>query len=188
VEVHGWGSDDWNGPATVVRVDDWMVSVRPDSGLHYSQVGAFAREHIRPLVEEAGEASQSPVEAPQSDAQPSGGTYTQEQVDEAVREAVREARQEANRALEQFKEMANARAVEYAETNGLCSEFERCMEDIGLMGRREWREANPQEFRVTFTVSVNVEAADRDDAYELAREALSDGDFSHYDLEEIEEL
>jgi hypothetical protein len=98
--------------------------------------------------------------------------FSQEDVDRLVREAREAAKREADDALEDFKRAANARAVEYAEQNGLCSEFERCMEDIGLLGREEWHDENDDTYRVTFTVSVDVQARDEYDAHDRARSAL----------------
>lgn len=137
--------------------------------------------------------SQEATESPVTAEQVSGGTFTQEDIDRAVREAREAARLEAERALEEFKETANARAVQYAEENSLCGQFERCMADIGLMGREEWREAHQREFNVRFIVTVRGVLADNDeDASDKARDALydelpsnMDEDITFYGVEEF---
>lgn len=55
------------------------------------------------------------------------------------------------RAFEAWKERATQVAHEYAETNSLCGEFDRCMEEIGLSPRE-------RSYNVTTHITVSVPA------------------------------
>jgi hypothetical protein len=132
-------------------------------------------------------APQEPVEAPETARE----AVPAEEVDRLIREAVAAAKQEADEALEEFKETANARAVQYARDNALCSEFERCMSDIVLLGRDEWDEAHSTEYVVTMTVRVEVTATDEENAREKAWSVLYndlsypiDHTIEHHDIRE----
>lgn len=75
-------------------------------------------------------------------------------------------RDQRNKDLAQFKEWkdeATRIAHEYAAANGLCSEFDRAMRDIGLPDRSEYTPPE-NEYRVTLT--FNVSAPDGDEAWE----------------------
>lgn len=147
---------------------DVAVRVQWDGSDRYSR-SVIATDSIRHADDESNTTGDALV----SDALTSP-RFSREDVDRLVREAREAAKREASQMLEDFKEAANARAVEYAEQNGLCSEFERCMEDIGLLGREEWHDANDDTYRVTFTVSVDVTARDEDHAEVRARDELYD--------------
>jgi hypothetical protein len=69
---------------------------------------------------------------------------------------------------ETWKQEATEKAHEYAERFGLCSEFDKFMESIGLEGRtRTYR----VEVNVTLTVTVEVEATSEDAALEAVEES-----------------
>ena len=170
----------WDGEGIVVtaREGDATQTVRMETGLEAGQTGGFSRQWLTLMAPE--EAVEAPETAPE--------TFTREDVDRMVREAREAAKREADTALEEFKEAANARAVEYAQDNGLCSEFERCMSDIGLLGRDEWREAHQTSYAVRFIVTVDVTADDADDAqsnaYDMLYNDLSypmDQNITHHD-------
>lgn len=99
---------------------------------------------------------------------PSG--TSESDVASAVAEAKREQRLADIQEFERWKANATATAHEYANNNSLCSEFDRCMEEIGL-------EPRSRDYEVTFTIrqTVTVNAADSDEAGDLVS-----GDFMAY--------
>lgn len=153
------------GEVIYVASDGDCIRVRFDDG-HESLRSRFRFERGTLVPNGTPEATSADLTASEGEAR----TFTQEDVDRLVREA-RDAKQAE---FDQWIETANARAVEYAEANGLCGEFERCMADIGMMGRAEWREAHQTTYDVRFVVTVTVDASDRDDAEERARNELWD--------------
>jgi len=97
-------------------------------------------------------------------------TFTQADLDRARAEG----RQEAEQEFDRWKESATETAHQYAADNGLCSQFDRCMVDIGLRPR-----TREQTFRVTVTRTVTVDAPyggapDR----EVLMEAFTDADLT----------
>lgn len=163
----------WQGHTGTIRSLGDHHEVLMDSGPHTGSIAGFHEEYLMHVDDAPTGESSATGEALVADALTSP-RFSQEDVDRLVREAREDAKWEASQALEEFKETANARAVEYAEQNGLCSEFERCMEDIGLLGREEWHDSYDKEYCVRFTVDVVVRARDFDDAYEKALEELHD--------------
>lgn len=97
--------------------------------------------------------------------------------DREIRAAKREARQEAVTEFEAWKSHANEVAIQYANDNSLCSEFDRCMIAIGL----EPRDTFEREWEVTF--SYTVTARDEDAAVEAAQDAWANG-YVDADVEE----
>lgn len=75
-------------------------------------------------------------------------TVTGESVEEAYARGQREAREQASREFEAWKAQATATAHEYADENDLCSEFDRCMSEIGLPTRA-------RTYDVTYRVTVD---------------------------------
>lgn len=67
---------------------------------------------------------------------------------EGLESARREGAAEVQRRWDEWKDEATRVAHEYADNNSLCSEFDRCMEEIGLEPR------GPITYRVTYTIAV----------------------------------
>lgn len=111
------------------------------------------------------EASQEATTGPQAADEGPSETFTRDELDRLVREARDEERVRQTRAFDEWKERANAVAVQYAKDNELCGNFERCMADIGLMGREEWDESHKVTRYVTFR--VEVQATPDEDAYDI---------------------
>lgn len=86
-------------------------------------------------------------------------------------EAYRRGRNDANAEFEEWKRRATETAHEYADNNDLCSEFDRCMTEIGLEPR------GGQTYRVTFDVTVSRGT----DAYDILPEV------SDYEPGEVED-
>lgn len=107
-------------------------------------------------------------------------TFTQSDVDAAVREARQAQRLEDLSEFEAWKERASEIACQYADDNNLCGEFERCMEEIGLTGRR-------REYVVS--LSLTVEARDADAALEEVVERLYGDSWAiRQSVDEVEEI
>jgi len=119
------------------------------------------------FVRWADETSQESTEAPESAVETVAASFTQADIDRAVETAL--ARDRAR--VEAWKEEANATAVRYAKQNGLCGEFENCMDEIGLMGREEWDEAHTTTVTVRFTVDVDVDVPESDNSDHAVSEA-----------------
>ena len=82
-----------------------------------------------------------------------------------VEQARAEERERLTRQFDEWKERANDVAIEYAENNDLCGEFERCMEEIGFRGRYS-------EYDVTVSVTLRVTAHNEDSAEEEANDLM----------------
>lgn len=87
-------------------------------------------------------------------------------IDDAFERGKREGLAEAQARWDRWKEDATRTAHEYAEENSLCSEFDRCMSDIGLPTREDMQ----QEFTVTYIYTTTVTARDEEEARESAQE------------------
>lgn len=87
---------------------------------------------------------------------------------------VADGRAALQREVDAWKEAATRRAHEYARDNGLCSEFDRCMRDIGLPDRDEFSIVKDWEVEMERTVTVTeratftVTAEDEDAARDIA--------------------
>ena len=149
---------DWRGPST----PSVSVTLVPES--EQTEWARNKSREVSPTVTESPE--ESPVESSPEETV----TLTAAELAERLESAKREGKREADVQFEEWKESANATAIEYANDNSLCSEFDRCMRDIGMMDRDEWREHNAQEFTVEFTYSTTVMAYDSDEAIERASE------------------
>lgn len=62
-------------------------------------------------------------------------TSGDQDTDQAYRRGVNDGRAAASREFDAWKARAEEIAHEYADNNDLCSEFDRCMEDVGLSPR-----------------------------------------------------
>lgn len=99
----------------------------------------------------------------------------EEALEEARQQGRREARAEAEQEFERWKARATSIAHDYANRNSLCSEFDRCMEEIGLPGRsREYS----VEVHVCETTTVVVVASSEEEAEEL----VSDDPWNYLDI------
>lgn len=96
----------------------------------------------------------------------SGQASTTDQ-DELVRRAKAEQRAADVAEFEAWKESATETAHAYANENSLCSEFDRCMSDIGLRPREH---EIAVDVEVTRSVTVYVNAIDAEQAAERAEE------------------
>jgi hypothetical protein len=86
-------------------------------------------------------------------------------------EGRREGRRSANEEFESWKRMANETAIQYANDNSLCSEFDRCMLAIGL----EPRDSYERNWEVTVTYNITVSATSEDDVEEAAMDVIGQG-------------
>lgn len=88
-------------------------------------------------------------------------------------------RMSAQREFEAWKARATETAHTYADNNSLCSEFDRCMEEIGLDPRiRSYR----VDLDVSATASVYVDARNEEEAAELAEEMVSSDPRTYVDM------
>lgn len=92
-------------------------------------------------------------------------TAPQETPEEAYLRGRRDAEEAARREMEAWKARATEIAHTYANDNGLCSEFDRCMVDVGLTPRT-------REYEVHVCYTFTVEASNADAAAEEAEEYL----------------
>lgn len=79
--------------------------------------------------------------------------------------------------FERWKENAQEVATDYANSNGLCSEFDRCMEAIGLEGRQREYDVTVRETR-TYSFSLTVPRGT--DVEEYVRDAGGPEEFDMY--------
>ena len=77
-------------------------------------------------------------------------------------------RREANATFDAWKARAEEIAHEYADRNELCSEFDRCMEEVGLSPRGG--HTYDVTYRVTVPRGTDPYDLDAEDLYERAEE------------------
>lgn len=142
---------DWAGPRVTV-----FVTLVPES-----DQTEWAKAKVREVSPDPVTAESGPEETV---------TLTVSELNARLESAKAEAKATADAVFNEWKESANATAIEYANDNSLCSEFDRCMRDIGMMDRDEWRETHTEEFTVEFTYSTTVSAYDSEEAIDRATE------------------
>lgn len=108
--------------------------------------------------------------------QPITDGQDQDDVTALVEQARAEERERLTRQFDEWKERANIVAIEYAENNDLCGEFERCMEEIGFRGRYA-------EYDVTVSVTLRVRARNEDDAEDQASNLLYNAEHYGYNID-----
>lgn len=97
----------------------------------------------------------------------SGTTSGDQTTDQAYRRGVADGRAEASREFDAWKARAEEIAHEYADSNELCSEFDRCMQDVGLSPRRRTYDVT---YRVTLPRGIDVDDLDAEDLYNHAED------------------
>jgi hypothetical protein len=114
----------------------------------------------------------SAPEVPPPTTVPTGDVVTREEAERMVSDARAEVRAEAERRFESWKANATEIAHRYANDNSLCSQFDRCMVDIGLEPRESFQREYAVSITETRTYRVYVEATDEDNAAEIAEERV----------------
>jgi len=111
-------------------------------------------------------------ETPGEDEAPTVPTFTVEDLERARDEARRDERRRLTDEFETWKARATEIAHQYADDNSLCSEFDRCMEAVGLPPRSRMVMVQVRSF------AIEIAPRDVDDRDEIAR-ALAD----HYGVD-----
>lgn len=161
--LHGVTVDDEPGHVSSWTSTDYSVNVSHPLGYEFGRDPAHRWEE-QVIAFFTGPAAQAEERQ----------LFTREELAAAVNRARDEVSAEAARAFEEWKERATEVAHEYADNNDLCSEFDRCMEEIGLPTRRV-------EYDVTYRVVLERGTDPHGlDAEDLFRDALEGAGSPHY--------
>lgn len=153
----------------------WTVADPPRSSGRWDTPMRGSSYGMHDLTDTAGLAAvlaehlARPTPATGGAADDDGGAFAR-----GVEQGRRDQRATDLREFEEWKRQATETAHEYANNNDLCSEFDRCMTEIGL-------EPRTRDYVVTFR--VRVEASSEDDATEQAMDTIDPSDI--YNVERV---
>lgn len=105
-------------------------------------------------------------------------TSGDQDTDQVYRRGVTDGRAAASREFDAWKARAEEIAHAYADDNGLCGEFDRCMEEVGLSPRE-------RDYRVTRVETYYVTARNEDDATERVDNGYEDADDTDWRVERV---
>ena len=137
----------WGG-----EIETFRVEVSPETDSPYVDATSLSRDtrSAQYVPESVYVLSQATVEQVSKASQSDREHNLQRELERAAERLT-----EAQRQFEAWKERATEIAHTYANDNSLCSEFDNCMEEIGLRGRNS-------DYEVV--IRVNVTARDEDSA------------------------